>query len=123
MSAEVLVPQERDRLRTRLVVGVGAAGIVATVVAIVIANWVGGGAAGRATENAREATRPLPTTVGTVEQTLVHSTERGVSLRVEQRAALEKWGWADRDAGLATIPIDRAMDLVVDRARSREGRR
>jgi len=29
-------------------------------------------------------------------------------------ASLDRWEWVDRDAGLARIPIDRAMDLVVE---------
>ena len=28
-----------------------------------------------------------------------------------------RWGWADRDAGIAHIPIERAMDLVVEESR------
>ncbi|HJL17592.1 MAG TPA: hypothetical protein RMH99_18150 [Sandaracinaceae bacterium LLY-WYZ-13_1] len=33
------------------------------------------------------------------------------------REALERWGWADRDAGMARIPVERAMELVADGVR------
>jgi len=38
-------------------------------------------------------------------------------LRDAQRRELAGWGWVDRDAGIARIPIDRAMDLVVKESR------
>jgi hypothetical protein len=38
-------------------------------------------------------------------------------LRDAQRRELAGWGWGDRDAGIARIPIDRAMDLVVKESR------
>ncbi len=52
-------------------------------------------------------------TVGTIEQGLV----RGPS-RAEQKARaahdeLERYGFADRDAGFATIPIERAFDWML----------
>jgi hypothetical protein len=117
MSAHLLVPQERDRIRGRRVFALGGAGVLITVISVVVANAVGGGAAERVSSNARAGTRPLPATVGTVEQSLVRETARGVTQRTEQTAALERWGWVDRDAGVATIPIDRAIDVVVERSR------
>ena len=32
----------------------------------------------------------------------------------EQRQGMSDYGWADRDAGVVEIPIDRAMELVTD---------
>ena len=34
-------------------------------------------------------------------------------LREREDAELEGWSWADRKAGLARIPIERAMDLLA----------
>ena len=34
-------------------------------------------------------------------------------LRERQRRELESWGWVDRKAGIAKIPIDRAIDIVA----------
>jgi hypothetical protein len=36
-------------------------------------------------------------------------------LRSYEREQLESFGWADRPRGLAHIPIDRAMQILVDR--------
>ena len=36
--------------------------------------------------------------------------------RVAPSADLDHFGWADRDAGIAKIPIERAMDLVAQDA-------
>jgi hypothetical protein len=36
-------------------------------------------------------------------------------VRREETAALSSWGWADKAHGFAHIPIDRAMDLLVQR--------
>jgi hypothetical protein len=55
---------------------------------------------------------PAPPPLGTTERTLVAvEPGRGVEERRAQREELTKWGWADRDAGIAHIPIDRAVDL------------
>ncbi len=37
-----------------------------------------------------------------------------IELREKQSALLSSYGWTDRDAGAVTIPIDRAMELVVE---------
>ncbi|MDG3439418.1 hypothetical protein [Nitrospirillum amazonense] len=37
----------------------------------------------------------------------------GAQVRARAKADLTRYGWADRDAGRATIPIDRAMDLLA----------
>lgn len=49
-----------------------------------------------------------------IERTLIEATERGQDLRAAQRASLERWGWTDRAAGKAEIPIERAMELVIE---------
>lgn len=36
-------------------------------------------------------------------------------LRAEQLETINTYRWKDREKGIVTIPIDRAMDLVVER--------
>jgi hypothetical protein len=36
-------------------------------------------------------------------------------LRAKQKALLEGYGWANKDAGVARIPIEEAMRLIVER--------
>ena len=45
-------------------------------------------------------------------------TNPGVELekiRAEEQAQLSSYGWINRDAGIAHIPIDRAMEIIVAR--------
>ena len=41
-----------------------------------------------------------------------------VALRDEEHEALESWAWADETAGIARIPVERAMELYLDGARA-----
>ncbi|MEO7037696.1 MAG: hypothetical protein ABI548_27280 [Polyangiaceae bacterium] len=52
--------------------------------------------------------------VGTPEQTPIETTERGLTMRSEQKKQLASYGWADRAGGIARIPIERAMELRAE---------
>ena len=54
-----------------------------------------------------------PRTIASLEQTLILHTERGVELRNAQAASLDRWEWVDRDAGVARIPVETAIDILV----------
>ena len=57
--------------------------------------------------------RPAGTSIAHIEQTPLFGAASGLELRRRQREELSRYHWVDRDAGLAAIPIERAMDLVV----------
>jgi len=73
----------------------------------------------------REAARgPLPvpaemggSKVGLVEQQLFTRVDRGERVRARDLERLSSYGWVDRKAGVAHIPIDEAMQLVAGGAR------
>ncbi|MFL6655165.1 MAG: hypothetical protein ACJ8KA_10255 [Sulfurifustis sp.] len=44
-----------------------------------------------------------------------HTYPTAEALRREQEAKLESYGWVDRERGVARIPIERAMELYVER--------
>lgn len=44
-------------------------------------------------------------------------------LRAEQEQRLERYGWVDRPAGVAHVPIARAIDLIVERGLPARGGR
>lgn len=46
-----------------------------------------------------------------------HTYPTAEALRREQEAKLESYGWVDRERGVARIPIERAIDLYVERHR------
>jgi len=50
-------------------------------------------------------------------QPMLESDERGQfkDFLLRQEDQLNSYGWVDKDAGVAHIPIDRAMDLIVQR--------
>jgi hypothetical protein len=61
---------------------------------------------------------PLPKQVGQIEIGIVDQVPFDVTrslqaYRDERTQRLETWGWVDRKAGIVHMPIDRAMELVV----------
>lgn len=112
---EFAVHQEDDCIATRSVVSIAIVAVVVATVGVWFAGYlltltVGSwqpdvsGYAGR---------RGPERIISEVEQTPVRSAGRGTELREHQRRELETWGWADRKNGIAHIPIERAIDLVV----------
>jgi hypothetical protein len=115
MSQDFPVTQEADVVRARRLTGIGVAGAVITIVSLVIAGWLLG-VSGRGREHGAAEPAIGPPELGTIEQTLVLTTQRGIDLRNAQRESLDAYGWVDRDAGIAKIPIERAMDIVAEGA-------
>lgn len=61
---------------------------------------------------------PMPLQIGQSEVGIVDQVPYDVSRALEsyrndRMKRLETWGWVDRKAGTVHMPIDRAMDLVV----------
>jgi hypothetical protein len=115
--------QAPDEVAERKVSGIIAGGLAITLGALVVAwllleQW---GQPPRAKEPP-----PAPRTIGILEQSLIRDTERGVELRDRQYKELATWGWVDRDAGIAKIPVASAIDILAaaplppDRALERE---
>ena len=52
--------------------------------------------------------------ISNIEQTPILEARDGLDLRDEQREQLSHYAWVNRDAGIAAIPIERAIDLVVE---------
>jgi hypothetical protein len=110
------VHQEEDVIATRSIVRIAASAIVVGALGVGVA-WLVLRAGGSAPQDAAAMVPAMaPRSIAGVEQTPIWQAEDGLALRAQQRAELRSWGWADRDAGVARIPIDRAKDLVVERA-------
>lgn len=110
--SEFLVRQESDRLASTRLGWIGLFSLAIGALGVLCAALLD--------SKPESVPRPRPTgsafRPGTPERSLIESSERGIALRAKQRAALERYGWADRDAGLARIPIDRAIELSLDEA-------
>jgi hypothetical protein len=59
-----------------------------------------------------EQDRPLPP----LPRLQVEPVEDLVQVQTQQRDALKTYGWVDRANGVVRIPINRAMDLLLERA-------
>ena len=57
--------------------------------------------------------RAAGTAIGQIAQTPLFGAAEGLTLQQEQREELSRYRWVDKDAGLAAIPIEQAMDLVA----------
>jgi hypothetical protein len=53
------------------------------------------------------------TPVAAVARSSIRGRARGLEQRREARQRLDTYGWVDREAGVARIPIERAMELVA----------
>ena len=62
-----------------------------------------------------EATLPAPTEISGIEQQLFDEPAQGLSERELVRKRLGSYGWVDREREIVHIPIDRAIDLYLER--------
>lgn len=118
------VRQEEDRIPARRVTVIGVSSVVLFFGSLgVAALLLGVFSSGRAADafGGGPAPKAAPSTIGTVEQTLATAAQRGIDVKDRDRDALSSWGWVDRDAGVARIPIDRAIDVFVSREAGRSG--
>jgi len=118
MSDRFVVRQERDALVSWKLGVIGAAAAAIFAASIGVSVWLPGPtpAARAPGRGAEAAPSSAPATIGTLEQRLILAAPRGLETKRRQRDELDRWGWVDRDAGLARIPVERAMDLVADEA-------
>ncbi len=114
-STSHLVRAEEDRVSSRRIVAVGIASLLVFFLASLVATRM----------MVRDRAALLPDgpppppaevgqpKIGIVEQQLYERTRTGPEWKAEQLRRLQSWGWVDRQQGLAHIPVDSAMDLVV----------
>ncbi|HEY6003314.1 MAG TPA: hypothetical protein VIV57_10610 [Anaeromyxobacter sp.] len=111
---------EEDRISTPRIVAVGVASLLIFIVS---------GAMVAAYFKVRMTAAPPPpmpadvgrSKIGMVEQQLFGLAERGQRDREARYERLGSYGWVDRRSGVAHIPIDQAMELVVKGVRAKAG--
>lgn len=123
------VTQEVDRVPGKAVLVVTAGVVLATIIGVLAAYFI---TARRGAELARVHSPPLydrplpqvapsavpgrmPEEVNQIELVLFRDRAPGLEERARDQAQLRGYGWVDRSAGLVRIPIDRAMQLYVQR--------
>jgi hypothetical protein len=112
------VRQEADEVSSRELLVVGISSILIGALGVFFAGVILVASVGTLQPSAAgpQGPRPAPRTLSRIEQTPIWQSKVGLDLREAQRRELESWGWVDRSAGVATIPIDRAMDIVAKEA-------
>jgi hypothetical protein len=113
--AEFDVHQEEDVVAARSLVMVGIVGVAVGAVGVFFAGLVLVAGVGALHPSSAGPGGPKAASreISNIEQTPVRDTRQGLDLREDQLRELESWRWIDRDAGLAAIPIDQAIDIVV----------
>lgn len=105
-QAPDLVPGSRLLRLTLLSVVVAAFGVL-------LSWWLGGA----------QMSHSAPSALGpehapnTLEQGMIRSGGRAIELKASQKQRLSSYGWVDRKAGVAHIPIERAMEIRAQEAR------
>jgi hypothetical protein len=122
----VEVQHEESDVDIRAIFGFGAAlivvGIVVSVVVLLLFNFLDG----RANQQVQAA---YPLAAGQQEERLppeprlqTDPREDLATLRAREDEALRSYGWVDRNGGVVRIPIDRAIELTLERGLpSRQG--
>ncbi len=114
------VRSEEDRISTGKILAVGVASLV-----LFIASGLVVTAYFQARQRERGALVVPPeigrSKIGMVEQQLFERAVRGERDRTARRERLGSFGWVDRGAGVAHIPIEQAMELVAKGVRARPG--
>ncbi len=119
------VRQEEDVVAEGRLTRIGVIVVAVTVLCLGVAALVMGGdparLEGRPAARVRTEGIVAPPTLGIIEQTLVEHEATGTRQRQLEEERLHQYGWVDRARGVAHIPIDEAMDLVVAESRRDAG--
>jgi hypothetical protein len=103
-------PQEPDRLAWKWIVAVAAATVFVSGALSYCARCIVVDA------QAQRVDEPLPLPDGALEYELFEGEEgEGQREREAGRQRLRSWGWRDRETGIVHMPIERAMEVVVER--------
>jgi hypothetical protein len=121
MSAHESLPaggHERRDIRVGTVLG-WSAGLVGLILFTMVAMWLLVQALASRQERLSPPASPLAGSYGPTEPPAprLQTDPRGdlAQLRAREQAQLDGYGWRDRGAGTVHIPIDRAMELFVQR--------
>jgi hypothetical protein len=113
------VHQEDDVVSSSSLVRFGFVSVVIGAVGVFFAGWILVVVVGalRPSFAGPGGPAPAPREIAGIDQTPIWQTRAGEDLLERQRRELDRWSWVDRRAGIANIPIDRAMGLVVEESR------
>ncbi len=114
------VVQEKDKVASRKIVAIAIGSVIIGAAGVVIEALLlmaGAGSVKIDTVPPGQAQRPATVHIGEVKQTDIYRKAWGQELLAAQRKELESYRWVEKDRGVAQIPIDKAMDIVVEKSR------
>jgi hypothetical protein len=116
---DFVVRQEEDRIATPTISVIAVSTVVIGAIAVLLSGIMLTGILGTLQPSAAgsRGVRAAGRDIADLEQTSIIDLEYGVDLGEQQRGQLHKYGWIERDAGIAAVPIERAIDRVVEEAR------
>jgi hypothetical protein len=122
------VRQELDVLASGRLVRIAVVALLVSVVGVVCAGLLLRRTTGPLRAGSGESAGALVSTgreIAGIEQTPILVSRDGIDLRDREREELSRAAWIDRDAGVAAIPIERAMEMIERGANGerREGAR
>jgi hypothetical protein len=117
--ADFEVRQEDDLVASRSVVKVAVVGLLTGALGVLCAGVILVASTGSLKPSfaGPKGERPAESQISQVEQTPIRDARRGLDLREVQKRELLRWSWVDRKAGRATIPIETAIDVVIEESR------
>jgi hypothetical protein len=115
-SQDFEVVQERDVVAARKVTWVLITTIVVALVSTAIAGWILSARRAALSFHEPASATAAPRQIDAIHQTPIALDRHGLTLRKEQRRALDTYRYLDRERTRAQIPIERAMQIVVDQA-------
>ncbi|HMK73930.1 MAG TPA: hypothetical protein VK454_11355 [Myxococcaceae bacterium] len=109
------VSQDEQKMNWSMIIGVGVGSILIFAVATVWSTYIL-----NSTRAEMQPAGPPPVPrqvdqyeVGIVNQRVFALDQRAAQKRLQQIERLRSYGWVDREAGLAHIPIDEAMRMYL----------
>lgn len=111
-----IVEQAPEGLRGGLVTATIMASIVIILICVAVVGLLLFRKTGRVAGGSEVPAYPVASAVGGIHQLPLDGPASGLVASAVAHRSLERYGWVDRDRGIARIPIDRAIDWVVDDA-------
>jgi hypothetical protein len=114
-STAVEVVEEQQKMNWKVIIGVGVGSVVIFAIATVWSTHI---LNSTKAEMQPAGPPPIPRQVnsyeiGIVNQRVFALDQRAAQKRLQQMERLESYGWVDRQAGMAHIPIDEAMKMYL----------
>lgn len=111
-----IIVQERDRIPSTKIVVVGLLSIVIFAVGVILATWM---LRARTQRLQPHGPGPLPPLAGEPKIGIVNQFlfETPSDFQDRQRERLDSYGWVDRARGQVHIPVERAMQMMIQESK------